>query len=195
MMPRPFPNQLAFPYRSVIPQAVNALVQAATAVFAAQQAAGGDIVAVRDGPWTDESSGGAFAQDLAVCWYGFYPGYQYPTRALSEEQGDAVVSARNELSGLGPSQQESFSIGCASMCQYGGKAEHGHWSKVRTKVYANIATLAAQIADPQIGGLYLGNVVQQVTIGSESALHQVAGRRGILGIVTFSLECISTSQL
>jgi hypothetical protein len=193
MMPQ-VPNYLARPYSSVIPQAVDALYEAASSVFAAQLAAGGDRVYVRDGPWTEEQSGGPWAQDIAICWYGFYPGYQYPTRSLSEELGDSVAAGRNELSGLGPSQQESFTVGCASMCQYGGKAEHGNWSAVRAKVYGNIATLAGQIADPQIGGLYLGGVVQQVTIGAESALHQVAGRRGILGIVTFSLECMSTSQ-
>lgn len=194
MMPRPFPNQLARPYTSVIPQAIDALMQAARAVFAAQLAAGGDRVYVRGGPWTAAESGGPFAQDLAVCWYGFYPGYQYPTRALSEELGEAVVSARNELSGLGPSQTEMFTIGCGSMCLYGGETTDENWSKLRHIVYGNIATLASGLADPQIGGLYLGNVVQQVTVASQNTMHQVAGRAGILAITTFALDCTSVSQ-
>lgn len=190
-----YPNQLARPYRSVIPQALSALRQAAAAAFAAQLASGGERVYVRGGVWTSEESGGAWAQDLCIAWYGFYPGYQYPTRALSEELGESVVSARNILTGLAPSQQESFSVGCASICQYGGEASDANWDAARTRVYANIATVAAGIADPQVGGLFLGNVVQQVTIGAENSLHEVAGRRGILAIVTFSLECESVSQL
>ena len=189
------PNQLTRPYRSVIPQAIEALGQAADAAFAAQLASGGDRVYVRHGPWTAADDAGPWVQDLAICWYGFYPGYQYPTRALSEELGDAVVSAHNELSGLGPSQTETFTVGCASMVGYGGDPTPGNWAALRALVYANIATLAAGVADPQIGGLYLGNVVQSVCIGSENSLHQVAARRGILGIVTFSLDCVSTSQM
>jgi hypothetical protein len=190
----PYPNQLARPYQSVIPRAIDALTQAMEATFAAQLAAGGDRVYVRGGPWTSAESGGSYAQDMAVCWYGFYPGYQYPTRALSEELGDAVASAHNELSGMGPSQTETFTVGCASMCLYGGEASTSNWSKLRGIVYGNIAAAAAGLADPQIGGLYLGGVVQSVNIGSENALHQVAGRGGILAIVTYSLDCVSVSQ-
>jgi hypothetical protein len=190
-----YPNQLSRPYRSVVPQAVAALRSAFQAAFAAQLAAGGEKVYVRGSSWIAEESGGAWAQDLAIAWYGFYPGYQYPTRALSEELGEAVVSGRNELSGWGPSQNEAFSIGCASMCQYGGEPNDSNWDAIRGRVYGNIATGAAGISDPQVGGLYLGDVVQQVTIGAETSLHQVVGRRGILAIVTFNLECMSVSQM
>jgi hypothetical protein len=193
MMPH-VPNFLTRPYRSVIPQAIEALGQAMDATFAAQLASGGDQVYVRHGPWTAADDAGPWVQDMAICWYGFYPGYQYPSRSMSEELGDAVVSAHNELSGLGPSQTEVFTIGCASMVMYGGDATAANWSALRSKVYGNIAAAAAGFADPQIGGLYLGNVIQSVCIASENALHQVAGRRGILGIVTFAVDCVSVSQ-
>ena len=81
------------------------------------------------------------------------------------------------------------------MVMYGGDPTAANWSALRALVYANIATLAAGVADPQIGGLYLGVFSSsRVCIGSEGALHQVAAHRGILGIVTFSLDCVSTSQ-
>lgn len=189
-----YPNQLVRPYSSVIPQAVDALYEAMTAAFAAQLASGGDRVYVRDGPWTAADSGGAMAQDVAVAWYGFYPGYQYPTRALSEELGDSVVAGKNELSGMGPSQTETFTIGCASMVLSGGDPNHANWSALRTLVYKNIATAVNGAANPQIGGMYLGNVIQSVCIGSVNTLHQVAGRRGLLGIATFAVDCTGVSQ-
>jgi hypothetical protein len=193
MMPQ-VPNFLTRPYRSVVPQAIDALTQAWQAAFAAQLAAGGERVYVRGGPWTAEESGGPWAQDMAVAWYGFYPGYQFPSRSMSEELGDAVVSAHNDQTGLGASQEETFTIGCASMCLYGGEASTANWSTIRAKVYGNVATAAASFADPAIGGLYLGGVVQKIVIGSENALHQVPSRRGILAIVTFQVDCVSTSQ-
>ena len=86
------PNQLIRPYRSVIPQAIDALGQAADAAFAAQLASGGARVYMRHGPWTAADDAGPWVQDLAICWYGFYPGYRCPSRSMSEELGDEVMS-------------------------------------------------------------------------------------------------------
>jgi hypothetical protein len=182
------------PYTSTVPVAIDALVDALTAGFAAQAEAGGDQVYVRDGPWTAGQSGGTYAQDLAVCWYGFYPGYQFPSRSLSEELGDAVVSAHNDQQGWGPGQEESFTIGCASLVAYGGEADHADFSKLRTLAYRNVSTAAGYIADPQAGGQYLNGAAMKLVIAPDTSLHMVSQRRGILVIVTFGIGCTAQTQ-
>src|SRR5690242_15455547 len=99
------------PYSSKVPDALDALFQAFTAAFT------GTPVTVRDGPWTAAESGGAVAQDVAIGWGGFYPGYQYPTRALSEEMGDAAITTINTTHGMAPSQSEEITVECASFTQ------------------------------------------------------------------------------
>jgi hypothetical protein len=181
---------LAFPYNSKVPVALDAIVAAFTAAFAGSD----PPVFVRDGPWNAGESGGALAQDIAIGWYGFYPGYQYPTRALSEELGDAAVTSSNLEMGWAPSQEETSTVGCASLVMTGEDPKTGVWPPLRHLAYGNIATAATYICDPQAGGLYLNNVVEKLVIARTSSCHMVAQRRGVLCIVAFSLEFVSTTQ-
>src|SRR6185437_13831836 len=146
-MAGPAGNPMYRPYDSVVPDAIDGLVAACTAAFAAQALAGGEKVYVRDGPWIAGESGGAWAQDVAIGWFGFIPGYQYPTRALADALGEPVVDGRNETSGLAPSQEESFLIGCASIVQYGGEPEHPIYSALRRRAYGNVTAVARAISD------------------------------------------------
>lgn len=181
---------LARPYNSKIPAALDAIVAGFTAAFTNSS----PRVFVRDGPWNAGESGGAYAQDMAIGWYGFYPGYQYPTRALSEELGEAAVTAQNLEAGWAPSQEETFTVGCASLVLSGGDLKPGEWSKLRHMAYANIAAASTYIADPANAQGYLNDTVEKLVIARSNACHQVAQRRGTLCIVTFSLECTTTSQ-
>lgn len=181
---------LAYPYSSKIPAALDAIVAAFTAAFTGSD----PQVFVRDGPWAASESGGGYAQDMAIGWSGFYPGYQFPSRSLSEELGGAAVTAQNMEMGWAPSQEETFSVDCASLVMTGADPTPAVWSQLRHMAYGNIATAATYICDPQAGGQYLDSTVEKLVIARSNACHQVAQRRGVLGIVTFSLECVTTTQ-
>src|SRR5581483_5938556 len=183
---------LSRPYDPKIPAVLDALYQAFTAAFTTPNDAG--QVAVRDGPWTAGESGGPVAQDVALAWGGWYPGYQYPTRALSEEMGEAAITGTSEVQGWAPGQKEEFTVGCASFVLSGIEANPGNWSQLRHLAYGNIGQLARYIADPPGGERYLDDTVESLTIAQQTACHQVAQRRGVLCIVTFSLYCCTTSQ-
>jgi hypothetical protein len=184
------PAVLAYPYNSKIPAALDAITAAFTAAFTNSS----PRVFVRDGPWNAGESGGSYAQDMAIGWYGFYPGYQYPTRALSEELGEAAVTAQNIEAGWAPGQEETFTVGCASLVMSGSDPSPGEWSRLRHMAYGNIATASTYIADPQQGGQYLDSTVEKLVIARTNACHLVAQRRGVLCIVSFSLDCTTTSQ-
>jgi hypothetical protein len=178
------------PYESKIPDVFDAVVAACTAAFTGSD----PQVFVRDGPWVGGEAGGAYVQDLVVGWYGFYPGYQYPTRSLSEELGEAVITGTNTQQGWGPSQEEEFTFGCASIVAVGHQPSTGEWSKLRRMAYGNIATAARYLADPENGQLYLNDTTEKLTIAASNAAHQVSQRRGLLCVVTFSIEGCTTSQ-
>lgn len=181
---------VAFPYQSNIPGAYDAIMFAAQAAFAGSD----PPVLVRDGPWTAGESGGPYAQDLAIGWYGFYPGYQYPTRALSEELGQAAVTSTIQESGLGPSLEETFTVDCASLVLTGEDPSPAEWSKLRHSAYGNIAAMAGYMATPEAGELYLDGSVEKLTFARTTSCHLVAQRRGVLCIVTFSIEAVATAQ-
>jgi hypothetical protein len=181
---------LAYPYNSKIPAALDAIYAAFTAAFTGSD----PRVFVRDGPWAAAESGGAYAMDLAIGWYGFYPGYQYPTRALSEELGEAAVSATNTEMGWAPSQEENFTVGCASLVLSGADPGPAEWSKLRHMAYGNIAAAASYVSDPETGQLYLNDTVEKLVFARQNSCHLVAQRRGVLCVTTFSLECVATSQ-
>ena len=181
---------LAFPYSSKIPAALDAIVAAYTAAFTNSS----PRVFVRDGPWTAGESGGPYAQDMAIGWSGFYPGYQYPTRALSEELGESEVTATNIEAGWAPSQEETFNVACASLVMSGADPTAGQTSKLRHMAYANITTASTYIADPANGGSYLNNTVEKLVIARTNSCHVVAQRRGLLCVVTYDLEAVTTSQ-
>lgn len=180
---------LVRPYASKAPDVLDALVAAFTA------AAAGLPFTVRDGPWTAAESGGSLGQDLAVGWSGFYPGYQYPTRSLSEEMGQPAYTMVNTQSGWGPSQTEDIDVDCASMAYSGTSITPGAWSALRKTAAGNIAAASAAIADPgSAGQQYLNGLVESLTVSAQGGCHQVAQRRGMLVIVTFTLHCVTTSQ-
>jgi hypothetical protein len=181
---------LVRPYKSKIPAAVDAVVAGFTAAFAGSD----PPVYVRDGMWTASESGGAYPQDVAIGWYGFYPGYQYPTRALSEELGEAVITATNTEQGWAPAQEEEFTIGCASIVMSGMDPKGSQWSKLRRMAYGNIAAASSYLASPEAGELYLAGTTQKLVIARQNACHEVATRRGLLCIVTFSVDCCTVSQ-
>ena len=181
---------LASPYNSKIPAALDALTAAFTAAFTGSS----PRVFVRDGPWTAGESGGSLAMDMAIGWSGFYPGYQYPTRALSEELGESAVSASNQEAGWAPSQEETVNVNCASLVLTGADPSPATWSKLRHQAYGNIATASAYIADPVAGGQYLNSTVEKLVIARTNSCHQVPQRRGVLCVVQYSLEFVTTSQ-
>jgi hypothetical protein len=178
------------PYSSHVPDAMDALVEFSESAFAESD----PRVYVRDGPWTASESQGSEPQDLCIGWYGFYPGYSYPTRSLSEELGAAEVTSSNELQGMGPSQLERYSVACASIAASGMDATHANFSVIRRAAFSNIATLAGMAADPNVPGPFLNGAALTVTIAADASLHQVAARRGILAIVTFTILAESFSQ-
>ena len=184
---------VAYPYSSRIPDAIDALVAAFTAAFAGSDSWPQGRVFVRDGPWLAAESGGAYAQDMAVGWSGFYPGYQYPTRSLSEELGEATATATNLEGGLAPGQEETFSIDCASLVQTGADPSSAEWSLLRHLAYGNIAAAAAFVSDPLNDG-YLAGTVEKLVFARTNSLHQVPQRRGVLVIAAFTLECVSQTQ-
>lgn len=181
---------LAFPYNSKIPAAMDAIVAAFTAAFAGSD----PRVFVRDGPWVASESGGSYAQDMAIGWSGFYPGYQYPSRSMSEELGSAAVTATNMEMGWAPSQEETFTVDCASLVMTGSDPKPSEWSRLRHMAYGNIATASTYICDPARGQGYLNDTVEKLVIARSNSCHPVAQRRGILCVVTFSLEAVTTSQ-
>jgi hypothetical protein len=181
---------LAYPYNSKIPAALDAIVAAFTAAFTNSD----PRVFVRDGPWTASESGGGYAQDVAIAWSGFYPGYQFPSRSMSEELGDAAVTAQNLEMGWAPSQEETFSVGCVSLVMTGSDPTPAVWSQLRHMAYANIGTAATFIADPVAGGQFLNDTVEKLVIARSNACHLVAQRRGVLCMVSFSLECVTATQ-
>jgi hypothetical protein len=178
------------PYNSRIPVALDAITAAFTAAFSGSD----PRVFVRDGPWLASESGGPYAQDVAVGWSGFYPGYQYPTRSLSEELGEAAITATNTEEGWAPAQEETFTVGCASLVMSGTDPKTAEWSKLRRMAYANIATASTYMASPEAGELYLNDQVMKLVIARTNSCHQVSQRRGILCVVAFSLEAVAMSQ-
>ena len=76
----------------------------------------------------------------------------------------------------------------------GGEPVPGVWSELRHMAYGNIATALTFICDPQAGGQYLNNVVEKLVIARTNSCHMVSQRRGVLCVVSFSLECVTTLQ-
>lgn len=166
------------PWQSNVPGAITQLL----ALIQAQVLAVGTQVLVKDGQWTSEES----AKDVIVVgWSGFYPGYEYPTRSLSEELGGAAVTVTTVQQGLQPAYLETFRINCASIARTGGK----NIAAARTTAYANMGIVGNTIDD-----LIRTPPVSKATMAAESALHQVNTRRGIDVIVTFSIECEAWTQ-
>jgi hypothetical protein len=166
------------PWQSNVPGAIAQLLT----LIEAQVASAGAKVLVKDGQWASEESG---KDVIVVGWPGFYPGYEYPSRSMSEELGGASVTVTTVQSGLGPAYLETFRINCASVVRVGA----GSIASARTIAYANITLVGKTIDD-----LIRTPPVAKATMAADSALHQVQTRRGIDVIVTFGIECEAWTQ-
>lgn len=168
-------------WTSPVPALLTALTSLLTQAFSL---AGGDVL-VKDGPWASAESAN---QVIAVGWSGFGPGYQFPSRSMSEELGGADVTAEGTQEGLAPSIREHLAVSMASIVR---STENTDMSSARVLAYANIAVVGAAIAPPNHT---ISKTVLSSTMGSVNALHQVQDRRGAIAIVTFSISCQAYSQ-
>lgn len=152
------------------------------ALAQAQVTLTGASVLVKDGQWTSEES----AKDVIVVgWSGFYPGYEYPSRSMSEELGGAAATVTTVQSGLGPAYLETFHVNCASVARTGTRDV----AEARATAYANVG-IVGNVMDDLLRTPY----VSKATMAADSALHQVSTRRGTDVIVTFSVECQAWTQ-
>lgn len=165
-------------WQSNVPGAIAQLL----ALIQNQVTLQGLSVLVKDGQWTSEES----AKDVIVVgWSGFYPGYEYPSRSMSEELGGAAVTVTTQQTGLEPAYLETMHVNCASIARTGGR----NIAEARTTAYANMNIVGNTIDD-----LLRTPPVAKATMAADSALHQVNTRRGIDVIVTFSIECQAWTQ-
>lgn len=170
-------NSLSRPWQSRTPDVIDALVSLFTAAFSTTK------VQVHDGPWTSMESSD---QAVVVGWFGFPPTYEYPTRAMNEDEGLAAASVETVMEGLGPSLREKITVNCASLARQGS----GKGGDARRAVYANLAIVGSAVtANPTLSGASI-----QTVLGVTSQLHQVKDRRGALAIVTFGVECEAYAQ-
>jgi hypothetical protein len=179
----PFGNGLARPYRSAAPDILDWLYDTVTARVTERQLA----IVVHDGSWLAGAT--EVKNDTVVFgWSGFVPGYQFPSRSMSEELGGGDVTAKAVQVGLGPSIEETLSVACASMT-LSGSVHRSDVSAARRKAYGAIEQIGGLIAPPWLGGN-----VQKATLAASSRLSQVQQRRGLLAIVAFSIECVVFAQ-
>ena len=165
-------------WQSNVPAAITQLLT----LIQGQVAAANAQVLVKDGQWTSEES----SKDVIVVgWSGFSPGYEYPSRSMSEELSGAAVTVATVQSGLEPAFLETFHVNCASIARTGDR----NIAAARTIAYANVNFVGKTIDD-----LIRSPPVAKATMAAESALHQVNTRRGIDVIVTFSIECQAWTQ-
>jgi hypothetical protein len=167
-------------WQSRVPDVLDALVTLLTAAFANAS----PTVLVKDGPWISAESAD---QILSVGWSGFGPGYEFPSRSMSEELGGADVTAEGTQEGLAPSVRERMSITMASICRDGGSRV----PSARVTAYRNASIVGATIAPPNhtISGTVLSS-----TMGATNGLHQVLDRRGAIALVSFTIEAVTFPQ-
>jgi hypothetical protein len=179
----PFGNGIARPYKSAAPDVLDWLYDTVTARVSEL----GLAIQVKDGSWL--AGGSELKNDTVVFgWSGFVPGYQFPSRSMSEELGGGDVIGKAMQEGLAPSIVENFAVACASMT-LSGTVHRPDVSAARRKAYEAITQIAGLIAPPWLGGN-----VQKATLGATTRLSQVQQRRGLLAIVAFSIECVVFAQ-
>jgi hypothetical protein len=164
-------------YTSHVPAAIDALVALVRTGLSNLD------VLVKDGAWTSQET----KQDI-VCigWSGFIPGYQFPSKTMSEQLGGADVSLTAVAEGLGPSIREVFVISCCSISRVGST---DGMPEARRRAYANMNAVGGMINPPWLEA----NVIK-ATMGTTSSLHQEQERRGALAVVTFSVEAEAYAQ-
>lgn len=171
------------PWESHIPDALTALL-AAVKVESQTWAGGGPEV--HFGQFTSQQPD---LSVLVVGWTGFVPGYEYPTRVMSEETYSPIVSAVSTQSGLTPSALEEFLINCASLVRTGSNNDDFKLKAVKT-AYANLEIVGRILQGPQ----WLNGTVAKAEMGETSSLNLVGDRRGVLAVVPFSVRCTAWAQ-
>lgn len=170
------------PYLSRVPDAMEALVDLVEQQVALQ----GLDIKVSDGGFI---GGGSQTQVLQLGWPGFQPGYEYPTRSMSEETGNAAVSSQGVLQGLAPGELETFIIACASLVRSGSTSQ-AEMRAARRTAYQNVNIVASVVQGP---GNLKGSVAR-VTMASTLSYFPVQDRRGLLAVVSFGIRCEAWAQ-
>jgi hypothetical protein len=171
------------PWQTHIPDAVEALVSLTRGAITAA----GATVEVHDGAFI---GGGSISNLLIIGFGGFVPGYEYPSRSMSEELGNAAVAGENSFSGLAPGVIETFNIACASMVRSGSTDESDRQASRRT-AYANLQYVGQVL--PRTPWLN-GTVQKEPLMAPSVSYFPVQDRRGLLSVVTFTIRCQAWSQ-
>jgi hypothetical protein len=173
---------VARPWESRVPDAIDALVSLLTQAISLA----GDSITVHDGAFV----GGGTQQDtIIVGWGGFMPGYEYPSRSMSEETGAAAVTGDSVQVGLAPGELETFVINVGSLVRSGSTSQPDVSASRRT-AYKNLKYIGQVVQGPK----WLNGTVARATIGSTYAYHPVQDRRGLLSVVTCGIRCEAWAQ-
>jgi hypothetical protein len=170
------------PWESHVPDAMDALVD----LVEQRVALLGLDIKVSDGGFI---GGGTTSQVLQLGWPGFQPGYEYPSRSMSEETGNAAVASEGSLQGLAPAVIETFTISCASLVRSGSTSQAEMRASRRT-AYQNIKIVAEVVQGPN----NLNGSVARMTMGSTASYYPVQDRRGLMSVVTFGIRCDAFAQ-
>lgn len=170
------------PWQSHIPDALDALVDLVEQNVALK----GLDIKVSDGGFI---GGGSATQVLQLGWPGFQPGYEYPSRSMSEETGNAAVASEGSLQGLAPGVIETFTIACASLVR-SGTTNQTEMRLARRTAYQNINLVAQVVQGPN----NLNGSVSRMTMGSSVSYFPIQDRRGLLAVVTFGIRCEAWAQ-
>lgn len=166
-------------YNPPVPNIVAALVS----IFKSALANDPKIL-VKDGMWVSEEAENFYA---VVGWSGFTPGYQYPSRSMSEDLFGANITVVATREGLAPSLREKIDVNCAVI---GRTADTTGVAEARTAVYGYVKQCGQAVANNRT----LNGSAMLALMGMTSSLHQVQDRRGSLAIVTFDVQCQAYSQ-
>lgn len=174
-------------WKSQVPYAITQLYLLTKAAIAAAAVPGGPQVDVHDGPFVSADSA---SQLIVIGWTGFIPGYQFPSRSMSETLQAPAATSAALAEGLAPSLRERFEIACASICRIGTEHDSVDIPSARLAAYANIEFVGNAVAANQT----LNRTVGRSSFGATSELHEANDRRGALAVVTFTVECEGFSQ-
>jgi hypothetical protein len=174
------------PWESHAPAAMLALVTALRNVTATMTTG---APKVHYGPYMSAASD---QNVLVIGWTGFVPGYQYPSRVMSEELYSAIINGNSSQEGLAPSSRETFEIACGSLVRSGSNDENDAVQTVNT-AYANlkiVGTVLQKTSPPP----WLSGAVARAEMAPAVSAHLAQDRRGLLCVVTFNIRCESFAQ-
>lgn len=179
-------NRLFRPWQSQAPKAMNAFYQLLLNVVATMPDSP-EPPDVHFGPFMGESSSGSTIQ---VGWQGFIPGYQYPSRTMSETLYSPVLTSTLVEEGLGPSMRETFEFANASLYRSGSTSEKERVAATQA-VYDNLQ-IPGQVL--MSGPPFLSGTVAHAVMATPVNLHMVQDRRGFLAVLVFSVRCTAYAQ-